>query len=276
MRPIRAVKTQSFGFLDKSAGTVTQPKARKSKIEPAKLAAIARVSKARVKGLARPAPREPSTRELATREPAAPATRDPRRTRAAILAAAVDEFMEKGFGGARVNTIAMRAKINKRMLYHYFGDKEALYFAVLEGVYVDIRTAEAKLHLLDREPTEGMRELITFTWNYFLDHPEFLSLLATENLHRAKYLKRSTRILDLHSSLIGGMADVLRRGAASGVFRKDTDPVRIYISIAALGFFYLSNRWTLSTIFRRELATDSELEIWGRHIVEVVLSYLRP
>jgi AcrR family transcriptional regulator len=204
------------------------------------------------------------------------ARRDPQRTSAAILAAAVAEFMEKGFGGARVNTIAARAKINKRMLYHYFGDKEALYFAVLEGVYVSIRSAEAKLHLLDRDPIEGMRELVAFTWRYFLDHPEFLSLLATENLHRAKYLKRSARVVDLHSPLIDGMADLLRRGAANGQFRPNTDPVRIYISIAALGFFYLSNRWTLSTIFRRELATEGELESWGNHIVDVVLSYLRP
>ena len=62
-----------------------------------------------------------------------PAHRDPERTRAAILAAATREFAEKGLGGARVDSIALRAGTNKRMLYHYFGDKEALYLVVLEN-----------------------------------------------------------------------------------------------------------------------------------------------
>jgi AcrR family transcriptional regulator len=205
-----------------------------------------------------------------------PATRDPQRTSAAILAAAVKEFTEKGFGGARINRIAALANINKRMLYHYFGGKDALYLAVLEGAYVAIRSAEHRLHLADRDPVEGMRTLILFTWQYFLDHPEFLSLLATENLHRAKYLKRSARIFDLHSPLVAQISTLLRRGAEQGRFRHDTDPVKVYMSIAALGFFYLSNRWTLSTIFARDLGTPAELKAWGAHIAEVILSYLRP
>jgi len=203
-------------------------------------------------------------------------TRDPERTSAAILAASVREFTEKGYGGARINEIAKRAGVNKRMLYHYFGGKEALYLAVLEGAYVAIRSAETRLHLADRDPVGGMRELALFTWRYFLDHPEFLSLLNTENLHRAKYLKRSARIFDLHSPLIAVISDLLRRGASSGQFRGDADPVKVYVSIAALGFFYLSNRWTLSTIFRRDLAEPQELEAWGQHIVETILASLRP
>jgi AcrR family transcriptional regulator len=211
-----------------------------------------------------------------TPAPAKGATRDPQRTSAAILAAAVQEFAEKGYGGARINRIAARANINKRMLYHYFGGKDALYLAVLEGAYVAIRSAEHRLHLADRGPVEGMRTLILFTWRYFLDHPEFLSLLATENLHRAKFLKRSAQIFDLHSPLVAQISTLLQRGAKEGQFRADTDPVQVYMSIAALGFFYLSNRWTLSTIFRRDLAADAALKAWGLHIAEVILSYLRP
>lgn len=52
--------------------------------------------------------------------------------------------------------------------------------------------------------------------------------------------------------------------------------MKVYITIASLGFFYLSNRYTLSTIFARDLAATDELERWGEHIVNVVLSYLRP
>jgi AcrR family transcriptional regulator len=203
-------------------------------------------------------------------------TRDPQNTSASILAAAVKEFSEMGYGGARINTIAARANINKRMLYHYFGGKDALYLAVLEGAYVSIRSAENRLQLTDLDPTEGMRRLIVFTWRYVLDHPEFPSLLATENLHRAKYLKRSARIFDLHSPLVAKLSLLLRRGEEAGQFRGGVDPVKLYISIAALSFFYLTNRWTLSTIFRRDFGAEAEFDAWEPHIVDVILSYLRP
>jgi AcrR family transcriptional regulator len=203
-------------------------------------------------------------------------SRDPERTQAQILAAATAEITAKGLGGARVDEIARRARVNKRMIYHYFGDKQGLYLAVLENAYSGIRTAELGLHLSDKDPAEGMRELVLFTWQYFIDHPEFLSLLGTENLHRAAYLKKSKKIRDLHSPLIGMIADLLERGAKKGTFRRSVDPVDLYISIAALGFFYMSNRFTLSTIFGRDLMAPASLAARGRHIVEVVLAYLRP
>jgi AcrR family transcriptional regulator len=202
--------------------------------------------------------------------------RDPERTSASILAAAVAEFTEKGYAGARIDAIAERSGANKRMIYHYFGDKDGLYMAVLESAYVGIRSAEAELHLADLEPVEAIERLVGFTWDYFIAHPEFLSILSTENLHRARFLKKSKRVLQLHSPLVSMISDVLKRGAGRGVFRRDADPVYVYISIASLGIFYLSNRWTLSTIFTRDLTAQPEIRAWGRHIAAVILGYLRP
>jgi AcrR family transcriptional regulator len=202
--------------------------------------------------------------------------RDPERTSAAILAAAVTEFTEKGYAGARIDAIALKSGANKRMIYHYFRDKDGLYLAALESAYVGIRSSEAKLQLGDLAPVQAIERLIAFTWDYFIAHPEFLSLLATENLHRAKFLKKSKRVLELHSPLVSMIADVLKRGAECGVFRRDADPVYVYISIASLGIFYLSNRWTLSTIFARDLTAKDEIRAWGRHISAVILGYLRP
>jgi AcrR family transcriptional regulator len=203
-------------------------------------------------------------------------SRDPEGTKTAILAAATREFADKGFGGARIDAIAGHAKINKRMLYHYYGGKEALYLAVLEESYASIRRAEAKLDLAHREPEEGLRDLVQFTFRYFLDHPEFLSLLGTENLLKAKFLKRSERILAINSPLIDELHGVLERGAKTGVFRPGIDPLDVYLTMAALGFFYLSNRWTLSTVFRRDLVAKGEIARWGAHIADVVLNSLKP
>jgi AcrR family transcriptional regulator len=201
--------------------------------------------------------------------------RDPERTRAAILAAATSEFTAKGLTGARVDAIARSAGANKRMIYHYFGDKDGLYLAVLEATYAAIRTAELELHLGDRDPVEGMRELVRFTWAYFIAHPEFLSLLGTENLHQAAYIKRSKRIRELHSPLVGMISGLLERGMRERVFRAGVDPVQLYVTIAALGFFYLSNRHTLSTIFGRDLSGPRSLAEREQHIVDVVLTYLQ-
>src|SRR4051794_14171774 len=86
------------------------------------------------------------------------ATRDPERTSAAILAAAIAEFSEKGLGAARIDAIAERAGINKRMLYHYFGDKEALYARALREIYQGIRSAERELKLESLDPVAGIRQ----------------------------------------------------------------------------------------------------------------------
>jgi len=202
--------------------------------------------------------------------------RDPERTRAAILAAATEEFTAHGLDGARVDEIARRSGINKRMIYYYFGDKTGLYLAVLEETYAAIRNAEIRLHLTDRDPVDAMRELVAFTWNYFIEHPEFLSLLATENLHRSRHLKTSKRIRELHSPLIGIISALLERGVKAKVFRTGVDPVQLYVSIASLGFFYMSNRFTLSTIFGRDLSERDALAERGKHIEDVILGYLRP
>lgn len=204
------------------------------------------------------------------------ATRDPERTRAAILRAATDEITAKGLTGARVDAIAERAGVNKRMLYHYFGDKQGLYLAVLEETYSAIRHAEIGLNLTELDPVAGMRKLVLFTWQYFIDHPEFLSLLATENMNRAAYLKKSQSIRPLHQPLTGMIEVLLQRGVKQGLFRKGVDPVELYISIAGLGFFYMQNRHTLSVIFGEDLNAPKRLDRRGDHIVEVILAYLQP
>ena len=204
-----------------------------------------------------------------------PGERDPERTRAVILAAATEEFTTHGLDGARVDEIARRSGANKRMIYYYFGDKGGLYLAVLEEIYTDIRNAEISLHLNDRDPIDAMRELVAFTWKYFIEHPEFLSLLGTENLHRARHLKTSKKIRELHSPLVGIITTVLERGVRAKVFRNGVDPIQLYVTIASLGFFYLSNRFTLSTIFGRDLSEREALAERGKHIEEVVLGYLR-
>jgi AcrR family transcriptional regulator len=213
-------------------------------------------------------------RSARRRPPVRNGARDPEGTRARILDAATREFARLGLGGARVDRIAARAGVNKRMLYYYFGDKDALFLAVLEHAYAGIRTAELELHLLDVPPVEGVRRLVEFTWRYYLEHPEFLTLLNSENLHRARHLKRSRNIRTMNSPLIATLAEILRRGEAAGTFRKDVDALQLYISIAGLAYFYLSNNHTLSQVFDRDLATEGAREERLAHMTALVTGFL--
>jgi AcrR family transcriptional regulator len=203
-------------------------------------------------------------------------SRDPERTRARILSAATDEFARFGLGGARVDRIAAAADTNKRMLYYYFGNKEGLFLAVLEATYAHIRNAETKLKLDMVEPVEGIRRLVAFTWRYYLENPHFLTLLNSENLHKARHLKSSKRIAAMHSPFVATIADLLARGEKSGAIRRGIDPVQLYISIAGLSYFYLSNTHTLSTIFVRDLMSPKAKAARLRHMTELVEASLRP
>ena len=200
--------------------------------------------------------------------------RDPEGMRRRILEAAKQEFATHGLAGARVDRIPAKAGANKRMLYYHVGKKDDLYLAVLEAAYEKIRAEERGLDLEHLEPPEAIRRLIGFTWNYFIRNPEFLALLNTENLARARHLKRSTKVKSMHSPFVEMIRTVVRRGVDSGDFLVAVDPVQLYISIAALGFFYLSNSATLSVIFGRDLlkqeAKDERLE----HMVALVLAAL--
>ncbi|MBB3178841.1 TetR family transcriptional regulator [Variovorax sp. Sphag1AA] len=202
-----------------------------------------------------------------------PRSRDADRSQLAILASARDEFSQRGLAGARMDSIAERAGLNKRLIYYYFGSKDDLFLAVLEGTYASIRQAEQRLHLEDVEPVEAIRRLVSFTWHYYLEHPEFITLLNSENLHRAVHLKRSERIQEMNSPLIELLDDVLDRGRRSGVFRDGIDPVQLYISIASLCYFYLSNNDTLSTIFGRDLRTPKAMAQRLSHMTDLVLGY---
>jgi len=202
--------------------------------------------------------------------------RNPERTKELIHKAALAEFAEGGYGGARVDTIAARAGINKRMLYHYYGNKDDLFLYVLERAYEKIRTHEEKLDLENLSPEDAVRELVKFTFKYHHDNPEFMRLLNNENLYKAEHIKKSKKIKQMHSPFVDLMKDVLKRGEKAGEFRKNVDPVQFYITVASVAYFYLSNVYTLSTIFGRKLSSKTALEERLNHCIDVILGYLRP
>lgn len=200
--------------------------------------------------------------------------RDAERTQQAILAAAEAEFAAKGLAGARVDVIAEQAGANKRMLYYYFGSKDDLYLAVLERAYGGMREKERELNLADLSPLDAIRTLVEFKFDYYVAHQSIISLLAGENLTGAKFLKKSRKLRDMQTSLVDVIRRVLASGEAKGVIRKGLDPLHLYLSISALGYFYFSNAATLSVAFGRQLLSEEERNDRRQHCVDVIRSYV--
>lgn len=203
-----------------------------------------------------------------------PRERNPEKTTLDILVAAREEFVDHGLDGARIDRIAERAGANKRLIYHYVGNKEELYSRVLLDAYRDIRAGERKLQLTDLPPQAAMDRLVGFTFDHFEANPWFLRLLANENLHRAAFVSQMPEVPELTSPIIAQLRDVLRSGVAAGVFREGVDPIQLYMSIIGLSYFFFSNILTLSVVFAHPLDTPESRAARRAHVISVVHGYL--
>ena len=214
-------------------------------------------------------------RERRSKEPAT-RRRDPAATQRKLLTAARREFAACGLAGARVDEIAARAGVNKQLVYHYFGDKDALYLAVLEWVYEEIRAQERKLNLAGLPPERAIRKLIESSFDHLAAHPDFILLLNDENRGGARHVRGSRRLETMHSPLVSLVSKILREGVKTGTFRRGVSPVHLYISIAGLSYFFFSNTPTLSAIFGTDFSSRAAKLARRRHVVDLVMQSLRP
>ncbi len=198
------------------------------------------------------------------------------RSRRAILDAAIVAFSTHGFGGARVDKISKSAKVNKSLIYHYFGSKEDLYLAALKEIYIDIRRAEAELDLDMEDPKAAIVGLVAFTFRYYIDHPAFIRIINTENLYGAMHLKEAAEMTSLNAPILEKVASILEKGVAQSLFRAGIDPLDLYISISSLGFTYVANRHTLEAVFGRNLLAPEQIKARLASMTDMVLRYLEP
>jgi AcrR family transcriptional regulator len=206
------------------------------------------------------ASRRPRVRELAAQA-----------TQENILRAATKVFAKHGFAGGRIEQISKAAKSHDRMIYYYFGNKEELFIAVIEDTYRRFNEAESKVVLNMENPVEDLKTLVRFMWTYYQQNPEFITLLNSENLHRGKHISRSVHAREYSSQAISLMANVLKKGIEIGIFRPDIRARDIYLMTAALAYFYISNRFTLSAFLGEDLAAPEALAHWEEFITSAVI-----
>ncbi|MES2508674.1 MAG: TetR/AcrR family transcriptional regulator [Pseudomonadota bacterium] len=211
----------------------------------------------------RAAPR--AARPAGTREQAAQTTRDN------ILKAATKVFARYGYDGGSVEKISRSAKSFDRMIYYYFGSKEGLFIEVLEDMYRRMNEAELALSLDIEQPVESLKDVIRFVVTYYSKNPEFITLLNTENLHRGKHISKSSRAREYSSPAIAIISQLLESGVSKGVFRDDVPARNVYLLIAATGYFYISNRHTLTAFLGEDLQAPQAMADWQEFIITAVL-----
>jgi AcrR family transcriptional regulator len=215
-----------------------------------------------------------NTRKSPARNKASVRINDAEASRADILATATKEFSEKGLSGARVDSIAERTKINKRMIYYYFGSKEGLYRAVLERCYGHIRMSESAVELDSLPPEEALRQHVRLTFDYHSMHPDFVRLVMNENIHQAAHIGELASIRTRNRAVIKTLRGLLDRGIEAGLFRSDIEPVELHMSISALCFYNVSNRYTFSKIFERDMTSASAVAARREVVVDMIMRWM--
>lgn len=193
-------------------------------------------------------------------------------TRERILKVALKEFADRGFSGARVDQIAGAADTSKHMLYYHFGSKTGLYESVLEHAYSGIRITEADIDVDHMEPVEALTSIVRQSFDYHCDHEMFVRLVMNENIHHAEHI--TDQQIQPNRPIILRLSKILERGAESGVFRSDIDPVQLHMTISALGFHYVSNKYSFAKIFELDMHTGAARSKRRGLVEDIVLRWV--
>ncbi len=210
-----------------------------------------------------------SARTTAMRKPKAPEA-----NRARILAAATEEFAARGIEGASMDAIAAGTQTTRALINYYFGSKERLYLAVLERVYAEIREAEAELEIEHLSPVDAIRRIVEFTYDYYVEHDDFVRLVVAENQAKGRHMKRFPSLRSINRPIVDMLGAVIQRGKDDGSFRRDADPVDVHMTIAALGMFNVTNQHTFGTLFQRDMGARGDVPARRRMVADMILSWL--
>ncbi len=207
----------------------------------------------------------PAAQRVGVRAQSAQATRDK------ILKAATQVFAKHGYQGGSVDKISRAAKSVDRMIYYYFGSKEGLFTEVIEGIYRRMNEAEAQLSLDIDDPLSALKQVIGFVLGYYREHPEFITLLNTENLLQGRHIAQSPRAAQYSSPAVGVITDILARGQTQGLFRPDLQARQVYLLIVSTGYFLMSNRYTLSAFLGERVDSPENAQAWKDFVTDAVL-----
>jgi len=166
----------------------------------------------------------------------------PEESRAAILKAAAREFAQHGIAGARTDTIAREARVNKALLYYYFKDKETLYGAVLDDAFSGLKDTVFRALDGDLPPRQKILEYVGAYFDFVASNQLYPRLMQREMMQaREGQSPNIDRVIKNYiQPIFGRVSELLRRGIADGEFRP-VNPAHFVPSMVAVIVFYFSS-----------------------------------
>ena len=217
-----------------------------------------------------PDPPEPRARGRGIR------VNSPEATRADILEVAAREFAAHGFSGARVDVIASQTKTSKRMLYYYFESKEGIYRCVLRASYKALRLKEGRLKLGNLSPIAALTAIVEFNFNHHMENEHFIRMVMNENVLKGRNIRDVPFIREENTSVIKILRGICEKGHADGSMRPKIDPVDLHMSISALCFFNVANKYTFGFVFDRDMTSPAASKARRQSVVDMVIGSVIP
>ena len=191
-------------------------------------------------------------------------------SRARILNSATKIFAKKGPQGSRVDEIAEDAGINKRMLYHYFGNKEDLYVEVLRLNYNKIFTLGKNAFRLGDDPRENVTRAIRAYFYFLAENEAFVRLTSWEALNGGRYVKKViSQYFDLVELEFG---DIIKDGIKRKFIKPDTDFRQVLLSVQALCLAYFNRLEMVQPLWQEDMLSKGMLEARLQHILDLIFN----
>ena len=157
-----------------------------------------------------------------------------------ILAAAADEFAERGFAGARVDRIARRARVNKAMLYYHFQSKQELYRILLRRHFTLAADRLRGIAAGAGSPPEKLDRVVAGLASFIREHDSFPAIMLREVAEGGAHLDRDTLLALV--SVPQAFFTIVQDGVASGTFRAVHPVVAYFSTLAPIVFFLAAGR----------------------------------
>ena len=120
----------------------------------------------------------------------------------------------------------------------------------------------------------AIRTLAELTFDHHESHPDFVSLVAIEDIHHGEFIAKSAAIPTLNSPVVAVIAGILQRGYATGVFLRQAEAIDIHLMISSFCFFRMSNRYSFGAIFGVDLLDTTRRDHYRTMAGDMVVRYL--
>jgi TetR/AcrR family transcriptional regulator len=171
--------------------------------------------------------------------------RNAARTRQRLLKAAIRLFAEHGYHGVAVDKIVMAARVNKRMVYHYFGSKNGLFQAAFREVYDRLGSVEFYAIERGHSPREKLTRLVEGYFQFLDGDPVYTRFLLWANVEKGRYIGKEEKVLT-KAHFFEQFRLIVEDGVRTGEFNHDLNIQQLLVHLIGLCFIYHSNQYTLS------------------------------